>query len=212
MQNRIGNGRRIGQIIFTANNLDPQAGTWELAITWAQPEKNLDSLVGLAPEYTKIPFMEARVSHDSQHGVKFEKTQVSIGLEDGHEYAALISLDNHQDAVPFILSVATLSSFNRVRDQKKVKHEVLKVPEGIFKVKVLGHTVSGTLQKIMNHFTTEWACDPTETLQGSEVEWEKKAGMKYLSQLTSPPLPPVNSMLLQAAVKAAQRPKDDKAA
>ncbi len=186
---------KVGQIIFRATELDSH-GTWELNITWAQEGKGLDDLVGTAPEYKGIAFPRATVKKDLKHGVAFVKQLTSIGLTDGCEYAALISW-GHQDQNPFILSVCPKHEFENTK--KQVKQTVSsrpEIPQGIFKVEVLGNDAAGNLERIMKKFTELWGEDPTETLVSKDAVWHKKEGMRYVPLETPPTLPPVNKLLL----------------
>jgi hypothetical protein len=194
---------KIGQIGFTARLLDPKKSTWELCIEWVQPNKGLESLLGAAPEYTEVSFWEAKVKHDPRHRVAFTQQNTSIGLEHEVKYAALVSWTGSEDTNPYILSVCSNKDFDRARNNKPApKAATVKIPSGTFRVHVLGNIVSGTIENIFKELTMTWADDPTEALL-KDAAWEEKKGMKYFPLSTPPPLPPVNTMLLDAAKKAA---------
>jgi len=189
----------VGQIHFTANHLGKHGG-WEFNITATQAGKNLEHLVGMAPEYHGIAFSEARVKHNRQHGVEFNKLTTTIGLEDGKDYAALIRIFPGEQK-PFILSVCTQEAFTKAKEKKVVeKPHQLPVPQGIFRVCILGNKLTGDLEKIMQHFTTEWAEDPTITLQSSDAKWEQKGpDSRYYDMACPPTLPPLNTLVLSMA-------------
>ncbi len=200
-------GRIVAWAILTAWEVGKRI---EIDFEDIEKGKGLDHFIGQSLEYEKlsVPLNRLRPG-DEKRPILFDRTDMTVGLEHGVKYAALISENDKDESRPYITCVGKYTDIENAKARKVAIHAdqraKLSVLENniIYEVRVQGWKRRGTLRDIMDYFTKEWHVDPTETLSGDTAQWfEKDQNNRYQATVLVHGLPPVNDFLLKSLQKA----------
>ncbi len=206
----------VAQAVFTAWELKKGV---ELDFESIEPGKGLDRFVGQSLVYDSISVpLNTLTPGDSVRPIKFNRTNERTFLKDGVKYAALIAENVVDSDKPYITCVGLHSDLDEAKAVKTKIREALKAEKEVandlsaYSIEVQGWKFRGTNREIMDHFTQEWAEDPTETLLDQDARWKKKGvDNKYVDVPIPTILPPVNQFLLRNASKAKEERKKQSA-
>ncbi len=216
--------KKIGQA--TVRCIALGAGNNELDFTWVQFGRRFEPLVGLSLTYqASLPKSKIRLSDpakgDQREGIIFEPLGRNEEMEDGREYAVLISWDPDSKDDPKILGFGSKKSFEvtaaSVKDRKntyiaqperapaspksKFRLTVVQPPEdpNHYRVTTMRRVAAGKIGDIVTRMTHMIEDDPTDMLLLGT--WEKKNPDNRYEPCAVPDIPPANEMLVNSYKK-----------